>query len=75
MKQSQANFIGAMLMGVFIVAVVLGIYAAVWMIWCEVMTGLFPASNSSWTDPAYWHFVGAFFLLKFVSGAIVRSVT
>ncbi|HET8883027.1 MAG TPA: hypothetical protein VFM56_12700 [Solimonas sp.] len=51
-------------------AMLLGIYWALWTIWCWVLPQLWPAGPRALIAPGYWLFAGAWFLAHMLGRGI-----
>jgi sterol desaturase/sphingolipid hydroxylase (fatty acid hydroxylase superfamily) len=56
--------IAAVLVVIFTIAILAGVYGAVWWLWCAVFGYLWPSGPAQIIHPDFWMFVGAGILIS-----------
>lgn len=70
MKQSTAELLGKLFASLCVVAgavaLVLGFWWMVWLLWCFVLPQVYPTGPEGFIRPGYWLFAGMWTLLVLV---------
>lgn len=55
-----------------VVILLMGIYAAIWGLWCWVLPKIWPTGPENIINPSFWLFVGGLFLIRFILGSFQK---